>query len=192
MQINTNTAEPSHYIRKQNVTALAAFVDHRVSIGDEATLLTFMFAKLRGNSVAKMAQMRDAIEGFYGRFVTRVVRRPSSAVASGLPGLLAAIDRPGAGSLRLGPAEITLNDGLHAHGILLVRPNSRLRVGADQHVRDQQQLYLRDQRLVRMDARAISHSPGRALQYAFKSVASGRVDYDGGVVILPRSRSEMT
>ena len=84
-----------------------------------------------------------------------------------------------------------MNGGLHAHGVLLVRPCSRLRVRADEHVRENRELYMRDRRLMRVDARAIRHSPGRALEYAFKAVLRGSVSYEDGVVILPRAQSEL-
>jgi len=192
MHVDPITTEPNRYIRQQNINALAGFVEQRVSIGDEATLLSYMFASLRGNRVAKMAQMRDAIEGFYARLVTRIVRAPMSGNVERLPILLAAIDGAARGSRRLNPNEIVLNDGLHAHAVLLTPSGSRLRVPADQHVRENHALYLRDRRLMRVDARAIRHTPGRALSYAFKAVVAGSVSYDEGVIVLPRARGELS
>jgi hypothetical protein len=104
----------------------ARLVRQRVEAGWLAYLATMMFDHVPGSTSFVLAQMRDEVDRFYRRLVTRVVRRPAGASSAGrLPILIAAPDlrvsKTGK-SLR----DVRVNDGLHLHGMLLVPPVSRL------------------------------------------------------------------
>ena len=192
MNIHIKHTEPSRQIISRNIQALAVFAEEKSAAGSEAALLTFMFNNLSGSPAGLMAEMHDAVEQFYGSFLTRVVRYPRSPHSRDrLPVLLGAIDAPVASRRRSSPYEVRVNQGLHVHAVLIIRPGSRLRTSADEYVRASVPLYLRDPRLARVDARAVRHSPARAVSYAFKSVLRGRVPYDQSVIILPRAVSEL-
>jgi hypothetical protein len=69
--------------------------------------------------------------------------------------------------------------------------------GLDQHFAAQQALYVRREHplarhpLARVHAQPIISDPGYVTEYAFKSLARGRVSTDDIIIILPRSRSEL-
>jgi hypothetical protein len=186
------TREPDRQIRSQNISGLAMLAEQRVAAGDHATLLSIMFTNLSGGPAGKMAQMRDGIDRIFRTMLTRLVRDPTRVrERGGLPILLGALDRPKATRRILSPKEAAINDGMHAHAVVLSPPACRLSVPLDQHFRDCIGLYLRDRRLLRVDARPIRHSPDRAVEYIYKAVLSGSVPYDDGVIILPRALAEV-
>ena len=80
--------------------------------------------------IAIINQMTDEIERVYATLVTRVVRKPRSPKsADRLPVFVGFADLPVAKRERKQLREVTLNDGLHYHGILLMPGRSRLRNG---------------------------------------------------------------
>src|SRR5262245_18376971 len=124
---------------------LAGYVElalQRVEAGWRLYLVTMMFDRISGRSDYVLAQMRDDAEHFYRRFVTRVDRRPGrGGAATELPVLIVVPDAP-VGKSGKSLRDVRVNDGLHLHGVLLVRPVSRLRVPVHEHVQAMQSLYV--------------------------------------------------
>ncbi len=163
----------------------------RVADGWHPQLATLMFARLSKKHQPLLEQMFDEAERVYRTFVTRVIRRPLSAGSVGdLPIMVAAPDFS-VGKSDKPLAQITLNDGLHLHAILLVPPRSRLPIPVEEHFRLHQALYVRDRsKLDHVDVRPIEHTVERAVDYALKSVARGRFSTDD-ILVLPRARAEL-
>ena len=92
---------------------------------------------------------------------------------------------------KLASADVTLNDGIHFHGVLVVPPRSRLTTTVEAHFRDQQRLYVLDRtRLDRLHVLPVDRNLDNVVRYALKGLARGRLPYDD-IVILPRSISEL-
>jgi hypothetical protein len=164
-----------------------------MAVGWNASLLTFMFERLRGGRQGIIAQMRSDVDLFYRTFLTRVVANPRARALDRLPLLIACADVPGSGHKALALEDALVNDGLHFHGLLVVPPCSRLRVPAHEHVRERQATYVHDgTRLRRVHAIPIEATPDRAADYVMKAFRSGRLSYDDAVLVLPRSSSELT
>ncbi len=109
------------------VAGYTSLVDQRVTAGWRPYLLSFMFKHLPARPEPVLAQMFDEAERFYSTFLTRVVRRPASPRSIGeLPVMIVAPDFP-VGKSGKPLRQVTLNDGLHLHGVLLMPPCSRLR-----------------------------------------------------------------
>jgi hypothetical protein len=65
-------------------------------------------------------------------------------------------------------------------------------VPVDEHFRAHQSLYLgKRQTIAKLDVLPVMEDHGRVVDYVFKTVLRGRVSYDEGVVILPRTRTEL-
>jgi hypothetical protein len=177
---------------KQIIDGYADLIDQRIKAGFHPYLATFMFARLHGNRAAMIVQMRAEIERVYSTLLTRVVRRPLSPRSVGsLPILIGAPDEPGTRRAKLTIADVTLNDGLHFHGVLVVPPRSRLTTSVEQHFRDQQRLYVGDRtRLDRLHVVPVDQNLDDVVRYALKGLARGRLPYDS-IVVLPRSLSEL-
>jgi hypothetical protein len=173
------------------VAGYTSLVDQRVTAGWRPYLLSFMFKHLSARPEPVLAQMYDEAERFYSTFLTRVVRRPASTSSIGeLPVMIVAPDFP-VGKSGKPLRQVTLNDGLHLHGVLLVPPCSRLREPVEEHFRHLQPLYVRDRRrLDRLDVRPIVDGADRVVEYALKSLVRRRFSIDD-VLVLPRTRSEL-
>jgi hypothetical protein len=137
--------------------------------------------------------MRDRIQRVYSIFMTRVHRSPRSGSTDSLPVLIGSFDLPVPKRDRATQHPVLKNDGLHFHGILLVPPVSRLKSSVEDHFAENADMYTDSGRLIeRIHIRpALSDLPC-VTDYAFKAIKWGRLSYDDAVVILPRSRQELT
>jgi len=169
-------------------------VQKYIDEGFRAYLVTFMFRPLAGsmNRKAILVQMNNEVQRVYSTFITRVVRNPRSP-ASGdrLPILIACPDFPVPKRQKQPLADLTINDGLHCHGVLLVPTHSRLKGGVRKHFGLHRALYLGDRRrLKRIHLKRITHRPAYVTEYAFKTFKRGKVDADD-ILVLPRARREL-
>jgi hypothetical protein len=165
---------------------LQGYVDEK---GWSPFFLTFMYKPLRGQTEAIAHQMKDEIERVYSTFVTRVVRNPNSKHQKHLcPILVAVPDRPVAkhGKQRL--TDITINNGRHMHGILVVPWHCRLKRDVRAHFDKYNKLYVKN-RLLRLDVRPIDSDLDGVVDYAFKSIKSRRFNCDD-ITIFPKSSTE--
>jgi hypothetical protein len=152
--------------------------------------MAFMFRHIPGSTQEKIRQMHKETTRFYGKLASWVVRDPTSPKSAHLlPRGVFFPDVPcyKSGTQALG--DVTINDGLHFHGILLVPTSSRLQVPFLQHLRDKKRIYSRG--IISL----IHAQPSRdhhqfVADYAGKAVKRGRVSYDD-VLILPRAAKEL-
>jgi hypothetical protein len=171
-------------------TLIASYADWMMEYvlwrGWSPYLLTFMFKPLTGRVMEKMA---DEVERVYSTFLTRDLRKPRLSCCSDLPLLLAVPDLPVAKRRKSTLSDVSVNDGLHAHGIMMMPWNSRLKTDVVAHFRKYENLYVKN-RLLRLDVRPIEHNLGEVTDYAFKSVKMGRCDRDA-VLVFPKAHSEL-
>jgi hypothetical protein len=91
-------------------------------------LVSFMFNPVPGATRTKLDIMGEALYRFYATFRTRVVRNPNSIFQlSQRPLLIAAPDYPVPKHQKQKISDVTINDGLHMHGLLVVPSDSRLK-----------------------------------------------------------------
>jgi hypothetical protein len=168
-------------------------IKQRVQDGWRPYLITFMFNQLPGSPSAVIKQMQDEVDRVYATFVTRVVRKPRSPQsADRLPVFVGYADLPVPKREKKELRSITLNDGLHYHGILLMPAQSRMRTGLAFHFMKYHRLYLKDRsRLDRLHVRPIDTDPGYVVRYALKALENGRLPYDDCVLVLPKSVTEL-
>ena len=83
-------------------------------------------------------------------------------------------------------SEVITNDGLHYHGILMVPPQSRLKVPVQQHFIENQNYYCRDGILNDIDALLIADADASVVvDYALKGWKTGRLPSDEDLLLLP-------
>lgn len=189
--MTTASYRDDHISVRDVVAGYAKLVADRVDEGWHPHLATLMFAPLPGKPESVIAQMRAEAERVYRIFLPRVVRRPLASGSAGrLPILIAAPDGP-VGKRDKPLASISINNGVHLHGVLLVPPSSRLPVPVHEHFRHQQALYVRDgRRVLRVDVRPVDRDLERVVAYALKGLSRRRFALDD-LIVLPRTASEV-
>lgn len=131
---------------------LQRYVDEK---GWNPFFLTFMYKPLREHTEVMAHQMKDEVDRVYSTFITRVVRNPKSEHQQHLRPLLIAVpDRPVAKYQKQRLKDITINNGRHMHGILVVPWDCRLKRDVRDHFEKYRALYLKN-RLLRLDVRPI-------------------------------------
>ena len=97
-----------------------------------------------------MQQMNDEVDRVYSTFITRVVRKPNSVYQKYLysrPLLIAVPDRPVPKHAKQRLKDVTINDGRHMHGILVVPWDCRLKQDVVSHFDKFRQLYVKNRLL---------------------------------------------
>jgi uncharacterized caspase-like protein len=105
------------------------------------------------------------------------------------PRLLAVSDRPVAQRRKSTLCDVSINDGLHVHGILVVPWDSRLKTDVVSHFQKYERMYVKN-RLLRLDVRPIEHNLEAVVDYAFKSVKRKKCDPDY-ILLFPKAHSEL-
>src|SRR5271166_4109408 len=154
-----------------------------------------MFRQLPGPPAAQIGVMQDEIMRVYATLATRLVRKPSSPRWSRyLPKGIFVPDRPVYKHRKSLLRDVSINNGLHMHGIMMARRRigrvtPRLRESLDHHFIRNMHLYLND-RLLHLHIEPITHRPGYVTGYAMKALKRPAFDLDH-VLILPRALEEL-
>ena len=165
----------------------STWIDQYLAQGWRAFLLSFMFKPLSNGT--RITQMSDEIERLYSTLITRVVRNPRCPFKSHLrPILIVVPDFPVRKRQKQSFNDISINGGLHMHGIILMPPKSRLKGDLLLHFKEYEGLYVKN-RLLRLDGKAIDSNLPRVVDYVFKSVKKHKVTFDD-IVIFPKSEGE--
>jgi hypothetical protein len=158
--------------------------------GDWVYLFTCMFNHLPGAREAQRDQMHQEITAMYRKLVTRVVRKPkASKTLELLPRGVFFLDKPAYKRQRQCLRDLSVNDGLHMHGVVVSPKTSRLKVGLETHFQEHRRLY-ETHKLYRIDVKPIDHSPVYVTDYAGKALKTRKFTEDD-VLILPQSISEI-
>jgi hypothetical protein len=174
------------------VDGYTQMVIDRMNDGWSCYLMTFPFVQLPGPRGAVVRAMKDEIQRVYSTFVTRTNRKPRTASPDELPILIGAADLQVYKRDPTSSPLIVCNGGLHFQALLLVPPDTRLELPVDEHFRDYQDMYLGRRRLItKLDVRPVTETYDRVVDYLFKTIVRGRVSYDDGVLLLPRTRDEL-
>src|SRR6202048_3164779 len=107
--------------------------------------VTFMFHHIPGTFERKCVVMEDEIDRVYRTLVPQVERSPRSPARSRrVPILIAFPDYSQHWIKFADMPDVTINDGLHFHGNILVHTESRLKIGLDIYMQEHQERYVRE------------------------------------------------
>ena len=157
-------------------------------------IVTFMFNHIPGPFDHKCSVMENEIERVYAtlvRYVVHDLRSPSQRKK--LPILYAFPDYP---RQKLEPfdwKDINCNDGLHYHGIILIRIDTKLKMGLDTFIMQDEHyrhLVKYGGPLRRIHIEPVDRTPRKAAGYAFKSI-EWRIPDSNKMLILPKALSEL-
>jgi hypothetical protein len=149
-----------------------------------------MFSQIQGADASRMLEMRKHLGWFYGRLAKASVPKASSPEWSPfLPKMILAPDLPVPKHSKVQLKDVTINNGLHWHGLALVNPLApKLQVKLDDHIKQNLGKYLVGS-IRTIDVKPITYTPEYLTGYGLKSLKS-RFPLDE-IVIFPRSVSEL-
>lgn len=182
----------NHQVRARQ--ALERWIAGMIERTDEwsAYLITFMFNNLPGSSRSKLCQMNKEIEHFYTNLITRIIRKPNQkSNLERCPRLFAFPDLPRIDKNKSSLEDVTINDGLHFHGVLLTPIKSRLKCDLGEHIATNQRLYLGGYgKLRNIHVRKITFNQQVVTDYVFKLWKRDPESAEW-LIVLPRSQSEL-
>jgi hypothetical protein len=159
--------------------------------GWDIYFMTLMFDHISGSSAEKLREMQKETQRVYGKIASWVVRKPKSPEFSHfLPRGVFFPDVPCHKREKQDLKGVTVNDGIHFHGILAIPKNGRLKVPLDQHFRDKKRMYTRNSKLSRIHVQPINSDVPFVADYAGKAVKRKKFSSDD-ILILPRTLQEL-
>jgi hypothetical protein len=171
---------------KSLIQGHAQWIQSYLDKGWDGYLFTLTFNDLPGRKDTKVIQMHREVTRLYGRLATRMIRKPrSSKWADLLPIGIFIPDMPVPKS-RKGQqstiADVSINDGLHMHGIVLGNRGGRIRVPLDQYFEENAGKYVNG-KIRNIDVQRITHEPGHVVDYALKSLSKRTASNDDILVL---------
>jgi hypothetical protein len=134
--------------------------------------------------------MQEEITIFYRKLITKVEREPRlNKNAHKLPRGVFFPDVPAYKRQKQGLRAVTVNDGLHMHGVLVIPEKSRLKVSLGEHVLENYHKY-RSHKMYRIDVVPMDSRIVYTTDYAGKALKTPRFDQDD-ILILPKTTSEL-
>jgi hypothetical protein len=166
------------------------WVHDHMTYGWHGYFLSFMFSQIPGSDASRILEMKKHLGWFYGRLAKASVPKASSPEWSEfLPRVVLAPDLPVPKRSKSKLKDVTINDGLHWHGLMLVNPLApKIQEPLDVHIRLNRRKYLVGS-IRELDAKAITYTPEYLTGYGLKSLKK-RFSIDE-IVIFPRTVSEL-
>jgi hypothetical protein len=155
--------------------------------------VSFMFNHIPGSIDQKYMIMEDEIDRIYATLVRHAVRDGrSKRQRERLPILCAFPDYPGTGGFRFEPEDVKINDGLHYHGIILIRTDTRLGMGLKPFIQFSNRYFVKPGKPLRRlwIGQIQRRAPEKAVNYALKAI-EWRIPDSNRMVIRPLARSEL-
>jgi hypothetical protein len=172
------------------IQAHAAWAQEWLNQGWDGYLFTFLFNQLPGSRQAMVRQMHQQILRWYGRLATRTVRKTRSpAWIPFLPKGIFVPDLPVPKRSKQDIRDVSTNDGLHMHGIVVANRTRKLPETLDVHFEENLGTYLTS-KLRYIDVERITHDVLYVTDYGMKGLKRPTFSEDD-ILVLPRSLSEL-
>jgi hypothetical protein len=170
--------------------AYGKWIQEHIDSGCDAYLFTIMFRHISGSKENKIQQMHQAISTMYRNLVTRVVRKPrSEKSAELLPKGIFLPDVPAFKKSQYGIKDVSVNDGIHVHGVVITPRKSRVKEPLHLHFARKNKLYVRG-KILRIQVDPIRSDAEFVTDYAGKALKKRRFSTDD-VLILPKTVAEL-
>lgn len=177
---------------KTTINGYTRIVQQFIDEGFEPYLMSFMFNPKRVGSRDQHLQVIDDVTRVYCRFITEVIRNPRKrGQTESRPILIGTPDYPVFKWSKPSGREIQdRNDGVHFHGMLLIPPFNRLKVGVKDHFTTKRKAYIGpDFPLSRIHVKHIESDIPFTVDYVMKALKHGWCSNDD-ILLLPKSRGE--
>lgn len=164
----------------------AQWIQQFLDAGWDGYFFTVMFNNLPGKRDTKVIQMHHEVTTLYGCLAKAMVRKRRSPKWAGYfpiaifsPDLPVPKSRNGQKSTI---ADVSINDGLHSHGIVLANRWGRVEVPLDEYFEENREQYLTG-KIRNIDVRRIACDPGYVVEYTLKALMR-RTSSDDDVLVL--------
>ena len=191
VSINNNSRSLISTLPTEIVQAYGTFIQKYVDdLGWDGYWVTFMFHNISCSEERKIEQMHREICRVYQKLATRAVRKPRSEKwVHLLPKGIFFPDVPGYKKNEFKVGEVSVNDGIHMHGVMVVPKQTRLKERLDLHLLRKQKLYVRG-KIYRIYAEPITSRAAFVTDYGGKAIKRRRFSTDH-VLVLPRTVAEL-
>jgi hypothetical protein len=186
ISINSNLHSLTSALPTEIVQAYGTLIQEYVDdLGWDGYWVTFMFRNISGLEDRKIEQMHRQICRVYQKLATRAVRKPRSEKwAHLLPKGIFFPDVPGYKKSEFKVGEVSVNDGIHMHGVMVVPKQTRLKERLDLHFLRKRKLYVTG-KICRIHAEPITSRAAFVTDYGGKAIKRRRFSTDH-VLVLPR------
>jgi hypothetical protein len=192
ISINSNLHFLTSTLPTEIVQAYGTLIQEYVDdLGWDGYWVTFMFRNISGLEDRKIEQMHREICRVYQKLATRAVRKPRSENwVHLLPKGIFFPDVPGYKKSEFKVGEVSVNDGIHMHGVMAVPKQTRLKERLDLHFLRKRKLYVGG-KICRLYAEPITSRAAFVTDYGGKAIKRRRFSTDH-VLVLPRTVAELS
>ena len=176
---------------KRLIRSYGDWAHFHLANGWQGYLLSFTFSQIPGSVISRMSAMKKHLAWFYGRLAKASVPKASSPKWSVfLPKVIIAPDLPVCRRSKRHSKDVTINNGIHWHGLALVNPvTPSLDVPLDLHISANLTKYCVGS-IKEIDARMITHRARHVASYGMKGLKRGLFD-DDDILLFPKLISEL-
>jgi len=168
------------------IDAHAHWIKEFLDAGWDGYFFSATFNNLPGSRITKLIQMTQEVTRLYGRLATRMVRKPQSPKWAGyLPIGLFLPDLPVPKAKQESKstiADVSINDGLHLHGVMLANRWGRVQVPLDEYFAENGGKYL-TAKIRTIDVQRITHDQDYVVGYVLKGLVKRTVSADDVLVL---------
>jgi hypothetical protein len=172
------------------IQAYENWIHDNIAMGYRGYFLTFMFSPLQGCDQTKLLEMKKRLGWFYGRLAkASVPKARDKKWTSFLPKAVLAPDFPVFKHAKQQLRDVTINNGLHWHGLVLTHPFApKIQEPLDVHIKGNLAKYL-VKGIRKIDIKPITHDAEYVTDYGMKSVKNRLLGDE--IVLFPRAVSEL-
>jgi hypothetical protein len=189
--INNNLRSLTSTLPTEIVRAYRTFIQEYVDdLGWDGYWVTFRFRNISGLEDRKIERMHREICRVYQKLATRAVRKPRSENwVHLLPKGIFFPDVPGYKKSEFKVGEVSVNDGIHMHGVMVVPKRTRLKERLDLHFMRKRKLYVGG-KSYRLYAEPITSRAAFVTDYGGKAIKRRRFSTDH-ILVLPITVAEL-
>jgi len=189
--IDNNSRSLASTLPTEIVKAYGTLIQEYVDdLGWDGYWVTFMFRNISGLDERKIEQMHREICRVYQKLATRAVRKPRSEKWTHLlPKGTFFPDVPGYKKSEFKVGEVSVNEGIHMHGVMVVPKQTRLKERLDLHFLRKRKLYVTG-KICRIHAEPITSRAAFVADYGGKAIKRRRFSTDH-ILVLPKTVAEL-
>jgi len=172
-----------HSLPSNIIGAYGEWFKQHLDLGWDGYFITIMFHNIIGSIETRVQVMKKEIYKLYGRVATRTVRNPrSGSRVHLLPKAIFVPDVPAYKQSKYNLRDVTVNDGIHFHGVMVVNKQARFKEPLHLFMTDPR--FYVGTKICRVHVEPITSEVVFVTDYAGKAIKRERFPIDD-VLVLP-------